>query len=178
METGGQRSEFDMSQTPTQSYQRRSDGPTDQRYDPATLDALSFRHAALQRDLGAMRTELADRQVATVLEQLASFDLQLRGFVATHDAVLLQPLARDWHRDDRIADRIARSREGWQGLVATFMTLASEVAAVDLADFAALAALEFRFAEASHHLGEAFRSDRASLFLLFLSPNQVPNRPH
>lgn len=156
----------------------RPEGSPDHRYDPATLDALSFRHAALQRDLGSMRTELADRSVATVLMQLASFDMQLRGFVATHEAVLLQPLSRDWRRDSRIAERIARSRTDWHGIIATFVVLAVDLAAIDMADAAALAALDFRFAEASHRLGEAFRSDRASLFLLFLSPNRAADRMH
>ncbi|HVF33890.1 MAG TPA: hypothetical protein VND91_01045 [Candidatus Saccharimonadia bacterium] len=167
-----------MPQAPFSVPDRRAQGATDNRYDPATLDALSFRHASLQRDLGSMRTDLAERSVATVLEQLASFDLQLRGFVATHDSVLLQPLSRDWRRDERIVDRIARSREQWQGLVATFETLARDLAAIDLQDAPALVALDFRFAEASHHLGEAFRSDRASLFLLFLAPNRAPDRTH
>lgn len=156
----------------------RPDGSHDHRYDPATLDALSFRHAALQRDLGSMRAALAERSVATVLIQLASFDMQLRGFVATHEAVLLQPLSRDWRRDSRIADRIARSRAGWKAIVATFVELAVDLAAIDIADAATLAALDFRFAEASHRLGEAFRSDRASLFLLFLSPSRAADRLH
>jgi hypothetical protein len=167
-----------MPASPTRSTVRRLGRSPAHRYDPDALDALSQRHAELQRELGAIRAEFGGRSIATALEQFASFEMQLRGFIESHEAVLLRPLAHDWESDHRVFDQILRSRLRWRGIVASFAVIASTLAAVRVEDEHALAAIDFRLAEASHRLGEALREDRASLFLLFLSPNQAPRRTH
>ena len=147
-------------------------------YDPDALDALSQRHAELLRELQHARAQLAQGEVASALEQLMSFDVQLRGFIATHDAVLLKPLSIDWRNDPRAAERIARSRLRWHGIASTFEEIAAALAAIGVARDREIGALDFRFAEASHRLGAAFREDRASLFLLYLSPTRAPQPQH
>jgi hypothetical protein len=164
-----------LSTTRTPNPPRRT---ASHRYDPDALDALSQRHAAVLRELGAIRTELAGRSIATALEQLAAFEVQLRGFLETHEAVLLRPLARDWARDHRVSEHILRSRVRWRAIVASFAVIASALAAVRVDDEAVLGAIDFKLAEASYRLGEALRADRASLFLLYLSPNQAPRHMH
>ena len=167
-----------MPASPSRSTARRSPRASAHRYDPDALDALSQRHAALQRELEAIRVEFGGRAIATALEQFASFEMQLRGFIEIHEAVLLRPLARDWERDHRVFDHILGSRQRWRALVASFAGIASSLAAVEVRDEGALAAIDFRLAEGSYRLGEALREDRASLFLLFLSPNRAPRATH
>src|SRR5688572_27436285 len=154
-----------MPASPSRFPIRRPRRATSHRYDPDALDALSIRHAELQRELEAIRIEFGGRSIATALEQLASFEVQLRGFIEIHEAVLLRPLARDWERDHRVVDHILRSRVRWQGIVASFAVIASALAAVDVRDEQVLGTIDFRLAEASYRLGEALREDRASLFL-------------
>ena len=167
-----------MPELPSRETDRRRRRAAASSYDPDALDALSQRHADLLRELQHVRGQLARREVASALEQLMSFDVQLRGFIASHQAVLLRPLSIDWRADARASERIARSRERWQGIVATFEQIATELAASDMARGRELAALDFRFAEASHRLGAAFREDRMSLFLLYLSPTRAPQPEH
>ncbi len=147
-----------------------------ERYDPGWLDALSDRHAELLRDLAEIRVRFGERSVATALLELSTLGTQVRGYVETLDAFVLAPLARDWRGDARVSERIARSRERWQELVAMLGALAETIAAIDLGSTDALAKVDFRFAEAAHRLGDAFRADRSSLFLLFLAPHRAPTR--
>ncbi|HET9483465.1 MAG TPA: hypothetical protein VFO79_05875 [Xanthomonadales bacterium] len=167
-----------MPEVPFRSAARRPSHPSRSLYDPDALDALSKRHAELQRELGTIRTEFAGRAIATALEQFAAFDLQWRGFLEIHEAVLLRPLSRDWASDARVREQIARSRERWHALAETFGEIASSLAAVRTVDETLIATLDFRFAEVSYRLGEAMRADRASLFLLYLAPSQAPCVAH
>lgn len=167
-----------MPQSPYRATAGSPSRASDHHYDPEALDALSHRHAELQRELETIRVQFGHRAIATVLEQLAAFHVQTRGLVDTIEAVLLRPLERDWGRDRRVCDRIICSRARWRSLEAGFASIAEALAAVDIDDAPALAALDFRLAEASYRLGEALREDRSSLFLLYLSPHQAPPRPH
>ena len=151
--------------------------PRIERYDPETLDTLSRRHAELLRDLATIRARIADGDTATALEQLAAFDMMLRGFIETHEALLLAPLEKDWGRERYAHERIALSRARWRAIAARFAQVAEELAAVDCTKPGEVAALDFRFAHAAHDVGDALREERASLFLLFLAPHRAPGRP-
>lgn len=169
-----------MPELPSSETNRRRRRAAASSYDPDALDALSQRHADLLRELQHVRGQLARRDVPSALEQLMSFDVQLRGFIATYDAILLKPLSIDWRSDSRASDRIARSRLRWHGIAASFEEIAADLASSKTGREREreLGALDFRFAEASHRLGAAFREDRMSLFLLYLSPTRAPQPEH
>ena len=151
--------------------------PRIERYDPETLDTLSRRHAELLRDLATIRPRISDGDTATALEQLAAFDMMLRGFIETHEALLLTPLEQDWGSERYAHERIALRRARWRAIASRFASVAEQLAAVDCDRPADIAALDFRFAHAAHDVGDALREERASLFLLFLAPHRAPGRP-
>lgn len=151
--------------------------PRIERYDPETLDTLSRRHAELLQEVATIRSRISDGDTATALEQLAAFDMMLRGFIETHEALLLSPLEKDWGGEQYAHERILLSRSRWRAISARFASIAEELAAVDCASTSEVAALDFRFAHAAHELGDALREERASLFLLFLAPHRAPGRP-
>src|SRR5688572_24118080 len=166
-----------MPPTPTIHQFRPRSLPPVERYDPETLDTLSRRHSELLRELAGIRSRIADGDIATALEHLAAFDMMLRGFIETHEALLLAPLEKDWGSERYAHERIALSRVRWRAIAARFASIAEQLAAVDSGKPAAIAALDFRFAHAAHDVGDALREERASLFLLFLAPHRAPGRP-